>query len=58
MNVETKHENEVELRVARGLDQVDNGEDQVGLPEQNRTEQLLGNLWLSQTVASACRIIG
>lgn len=57
MNVETKHENEVELRVARGLDQVDNGEEnRWGC--QNRTEQLLGNLWLSQTVASACRIIG
>lgn len=57
MNVGTKHENEVELRVARGLDQVDNGKE-TWWDCQNRTEQLLGNLWLSQTVASACRIIG
>lgn len=38
MNVGTKHENEVELRVARGLDQVDNGEE-TRWGCQNRTEQ-------------------
>lgn len=54
MKVGAKCGNKVEFRLALGLGQMDEAE----VTCQVSLEQLLGNFWLSQVMASASRILG